>query len=301
MQLPPTRREPPCDRAALSVKPTPRLLCCRGKLLDYTTKTLVMGVLNVTPDSFSDGGAYYDHANAAEAGCRMVSEGAAIVDIGGESTRPGADPVPEDEEIRRVVPVVQAMARATNAVISVDTYKPAVAQAALDAGAHMVNDITGLSCHGMADVVARHGAAVTIMHMQGSPRTMQRDPVYGDVVDEVAAFLRARLSAALEAGVGARSILVDPGIGFGKTALGHNLEILRRLDELAGLGAPLLVGTSRKSFIGAILDGAPPDDRLEGGAATVAISIMHGANAIRVHDVRQMARVARVADAIRFP
>lgn len=276
------------------------MLHCRGKFLDYTGQTLVMGVLNVTPDSFSDGGSYYDHSNAIHAGIRLVSEGAHLVDVGGESSRPGADPVSEDEEIRRVVPVVAALADTTDAVISIDTCKPAVAEAALLAGAHMVNDITGLGCDGMSDVVARHDAAVTIMHMQGSPRTMQSEPTYEDVVAEVAAFLTTRAAAAQERGIDPRSIMVDPGIGFGKSALGHNLDILRRLDELTALGAPLLVGTSRKSFIGAILDDAPPSDRLEGTAATVAIAIARGANAIRVHDVREMSRVARVADAIRF-
>ena len=164
----------------------------------------------------------------------------------------------------------------------------------------MVNDVTGLGDPAMADVVARHGAAVTIMHMQGSPRTMQDSPEYDDVVRDIAAFLLRRAEAAVRAGVDPRAILVDPGIGFGKTALGHNLEILRRLDELASLGFPLLVGASRKSFIGAILGGAPPDDRLEGTAATVAISITGGANAVRVHDVREMSRVARVADAVKY-
>jgi dihydropteroate synthase len=277
-----------------------RALLCRARYLDYTRRTLIMGVLNVTPDSFSDGGTFYEPATATAAGIRLLAEGADILDIGGESTRPGADPVEEREEIRRVVPVIATLADTTDAVISVDTYKPAVAEAALAAGAHMVNDITGLADDDMADVVARHDAAVTIMHMQGSPRTMQADPTYDDVVAEVAAFLRERVAFARDSGIDARSIMVDPGIGFGKTALGHNLEILRRVDEFAGLGAPLLVGPSRKSFIGAILDNAPATDRLDGTAAAVAIAITGGANAVRVHDVREMSRVARVADAIRY-
>ncbi|MAF13256.1 dihydropteroate synthase [Candidatus Poribacteria bacterium] len=277
-----------------------RALLCRGRLLDYTHRTLIMGVLNVTPDSFSDGGALHDPAAAVAAGRRMLSEGAHILDIGGESTRPGADPVEEREEIRRVVPVIETLADVTEATISVDTYKPAVAEAALAAGAHMVNDITGLADADMADVATRNGAAVAIMHMQGSPRTMQDSPTYDDVVTDIAAFLQERANFARERGVDARSIMVDPGIGFGKTALGHNLDILRRLDELAGLGWPLLVGPSRKSFIGAILDDAPPGDRLEGTAAAVAIAITGGAHAVRVHDVREMSRVARVADAIRY-
>jgi dihydropteroate synthase len=259
-----------------------------------------MGVLNVTPDSFSDGGAFHDPAAAAAAGRRMLSEGAHILDIGGESTRPGADPVEEREEIRRVVPVIEMLADVAEATISVDTCKPAVAEAALAAGAHMVNDITGLADADMADVAARNGAAVTIMHMQGSPRTMQDNPTYDDVVADIAAFLQERANFARERGVDARSIMVDPGIGFGKTALGHNLTILRRLDDLAGLGWPLLVGPSRKSFIGAILDGAPPGDRVDGTAAAVAIAITGGAHAVRIHDVREMSRVARVADAIRY-
>jgi dihydropteroate synthase len=199
-----------------------------------------------------------------------------------------------------VAPVVRALARDGEVVVSVDTSKATVADAALAEGAHMVNDVTGLAHPEMVDVVARHGAAVAIMHMQGSPRTMQDSPEYDDVVRDIAAFLLRRADAAVGAGVDPRAILVDPGIGFGKTALGHNLEILRRLDELASLGFPLLVGASRKSFIGAILGGAPPDDRLEGTAAAVAISITGGANAVRVHDVREMSRVARVADAVKF-
>ncbi len=259
-----------------------------------------MGVLNVTPDSFSDGGAYPTPDAAIEAARQLASDGAHIVDVGGESTRPGASGVSEDEEMSRVLPVVAALTPGGDVVVSVDTYKAAVADAALAAGAHMVNDVTGLADAAMVEVVARHGAAVTIMHMQGAPRTMQDDPRYDDVVGDIAAYLASRAEAAVSAGVARNAIMVDPGIGFGKTALGHNLEILRRLDELACLGFPLLVGTSRKSFLGAILGGAPPDDRLAGSAATVATSIVGGANAVRVHDVRQMARVARAADAVRY-
>jgi dihydropteroate synthase len=281
------------------VRPLGGILRCKDRTLDYSRRTLVMGVLNVTPDSFSDGGAYPTHDAAIAAARQLASDGADIIDVGGESTRPGADDVPAHVEIARVLPVVEALAGSGEAVVSVDTCKPTVAEAALAAGAHMVNDVTGLADPAMVSVVARHDAAVTIMHMQGAPRTMQDNPHYDDVVREIASYLSDRAEAATRAGVDRSSILVDPGIGFGKTALGHNLEILRRVDELASLGFPLLVGTSRKSFIGAILDGAAPDDRLEGTAATVALSIAGGANAVRVHDVREMSRVARVTDAVR--
>ena len=259
-----------------------------------------MGVLNVTPDSFSDGGIYPSPDAAVAAARRLVSDGADIIDVGGESTRPGAADVNASEEMSRVLPVIEALVQACDIAVSVDTSKAAVADAALSAGAHMVNDVTGLADPAMMEVVARHGAAVTIMHMQGAPRTMQDDPQYSDVVQEIGAYLAERAETAAAAGIDRRAIVVDPGIGFGKTALGHNLEILRRLDELAALGFPLLVGTSRKSFLGALLDGAPPDDRREGTAATVATSIVGGANAVRVHDVREMSRVARVADAVRY-
>ncbi len=277
-----------------------RTLQCRDKTLDYARRTLIMGVLNVTPDSFSDGGIYPSPDAAVAAARRLVSDGADIIDVGGESTRPGAADVNASEEMSRVLPVIEALVQACDIAVSVDTSKAAVADAALSAGAHMVNDVTGLADPAMMEVVARHGAAVTIMHMQGAPRTMQDDPQYSDVVQEIGAYLAERAETAAAAGIDRRAIVVDPGIGFGKTALGHNLEILRRLDELAALGFPLLVGTSRKSFLGALLDGAPPDDRREGTAATVATSIVGGANAVRVHDVREMSRVARVADAVRY-
>jgi dihydropteroate synthase len=260
-------------------------------------RTLVMGILNVTPDSFSDGGKFPDAAAAVEHGRRLLADGADIVDVGGESSRPGAAPVPEEEELRRVVPVVEGLAREKGAVISVDTCKARVAEEAVAAGAAIINDISALrSDPRMAEVAARTGAGVVLMHMKGTPKDMQENPAYGDVVGEIAAFLAGRGEAARRAGVSGEAIAYDPGIGFGKTPA-HNLELVRRLAEFRGLGGPILVGPSRKSFIGAVLD-LPPAGRLEGTAAVVALAVAGGADVVRVHDVREMVRVAKVADAI---
>ncbi len=253
----------------------------------------LMGVVNVTPDSFSDGGLFLDPGAAVAHGWRLVEEGAEILDVGGESTRPGAHPVGVEEELRRVLPVVEGLAAmASGAVISIDTAKSSVARAALDAGATLVNDVTALRGDpAMAGVVAQSGAECCLMHMLGEPRTMQREPRYGDVVDDVKAFLEQRLAFAVGEGIAEERVLLDPGIGFGKT-LEHNLELLRRLDELAALGRPLVVGTSRKSFLGRILAGAgaegePVDvaDRLPGTIATCVLAYERGANVLRVHDV----------------
>ncbi len=267
----------------------------------------LMGIVNVTPDSFSDGGLYLDARAAVAHGCELAAEGAEILDIGGESTRPGAEPVGEREELRRVLPVIEGlMATATSAQISIDTSKAAVARAALAAGASLVNDVSALRADpAMAEVVAESGAECCLMHMLGEPRTMQRDPYYDDVVDDVKAFLEERLRFAVDAGVAEERVLLDPGIGFGKT-VPHNLELLRRLDELSTLGRPLMVGTSRKSFLGRILargdrrEGVTPvgvEQRLPGTLATTVLAYERGASVFRVHDVAPVGAALTVAAA----
>jgi dihydropteroate synthase len=259
--------------------------------------TKLMGVVNVTPDSFSDGGLYLDPGAAIEHGRELAEAGAAILDVGGESTRPGAAAVAVDEELRRVEPVVAGLVGAAAAEISVDTSKAPVAEAALDAGASIVNDVTALRGDPeMAALVADRGAGVVLMHMAGDPRTMQVNPEYGDVVAEVRDFLAARLAAAVAAGIDESRIWLDPGIGFGKTA-GHNFELLRGLGELATLGRPLVVGTSRKSFLGRA-DGSAADERLGGTIATSILAAAGGAAVLRVHDVREMAQALDVASAV---
>ena len=257
-----------------------------------------MGIVNVTPDSFSDGGAHADTDAAVAHGLSLIADGADMLDVGGESTRPGAEPVTTEDELRRVIPVIEGLhATAPDAPISIDTAKSAVARRAIEAGAAIVNDITALRGDlAMARVVADSGAGVVLMHMLGSPRTMQNDPRYGDVVREVGDFLVGRAAEIETAGVERARIALDPGIGFGKT-LAHNLELFRRLPELIERGYPWLVGSSRKAFIGKVLD-LPVGDRLEGTAATVAAAVLAGARIVRVHDVRAMARVARMAAAL---
>lgn len=256
----------------------------------------LMGVVNVTPDSFSDGGLYLDAGAAVVHGEELTRAGAAILDVGGESTRPGAEPVGAGEELRRVEPVIAALA-AGGATVSVDTSKSAVAAAALEAGATIVNDVTALRGDpAMAALCAERGATVVLMHMRGEPRTMQENPVYDDVVAEVKAFLEARLEAAVAAGVEEERIWLDPGIGFGKT-VAHNLELLSRLGELTALGRPLLVSPSRKSFIGAI-DGSAVSERLGGTIATSLLAVTAGAEVLRVHDVAEMTQALRLATAV---
>lgn len=257
--------------------------------------TIVMGVLNVTPDSFSDGGAWIDADRAVAHGLEMRAAGAEILDVGGESTRPGAAGVSAKEELRRVIPVIERLRG--EAVLSIDTRKAAVAAAAIRAGAGIVNDVTALGDPRMARVVAEGGAGLVLMHMKGTPRTMQRAPAYRDVVKEIAAFLSARAKRALRAGIPRDKIIVDPGIGFGKRPE-HNLEILRRLGEFRRLGYPVLVGTSRKRFLGHYL-GRPVDDRVSGTAATVAAAVFRGAAVVRVHDVKDMVDVARMSDLLK--
>ncbi len=261
------------------------------------TRTLVMGVLNVTPDSFSDGGKFVGERAAVDRIVAMVDDGADIVDVGGESTRPGADPVPVDEELRRVVPVVENAAAHVGVPISIDTRRAEVARAALDAGAVIVNDVTAGRDPEMFDVVRDARAGYIAMHMRGEPKTMQDAPDYDDVVLEVTDFLRERVEAAGLAGVEADRIAVDPGIGFGKD-LGHNLALLHRVDAVAALGRPVVVGPSRKGFIGALLDDAPVDERLEGTIGVASWVAWRGAHIVRVHDVREVSRALRVVDAI---
>jgi dihydropteroate synthase len=264
-------------------------------------RTAVMGVVNVTPDSFSDGGRFLEAGAAVAHALALAGQGADILDIGGESTRPGAEAVPEADELARVVPVVRALRAAGCAVpVSVDTAKAAVARAAVEAGADIVNDVSALEGDpAMADTVAALGVPVVLMHMRGTPRTMQAAPAYGNVAGEVRRHLERRVARAVAAGVRREAIAVDPGIGFGKTAR-HNLLLLRDLPHLARMGLPVVVGTSRKSFIGKVL-GAEVEERAWGTAATVAWAIAHGARVVRVHDVAEMAQVARMTDAIRRP
>ena len=272
------------------------VLRCGGRRLRLGKRTHIMGVLNVTPDSFSDGGRFLDTEKAVERGLQMAAEGADIIDIGGESSRPGAAPVSALQEQRRVIPVIAALAGKLDIPISIDTYRPETARAALDAGAVIINDISGLRRKGMARLAAGRDVPVVIMHMKGTPRDMQKDPAYDDVLGEINRFLRARIDAAAAAGVDPEKMVVDPGIGFGKT-VDHNLRIISRLGELAGLGRPILVGVSRKSFIGKILD-AGMDGRLEGGLAAATAAVLNGATIIRAHDVEANVRAARLADAI---
>lgn len=260
-------------------------------------RTLIMGILNVTPDSFSDGGLYHDMDAAVAHALRMVDDGADVLDIGGESSRPGAEPVSVEEELARVIPVIDALAARVEIPISIDTYKPEVARAALDSGASIVNDITGLADPDMRSLAADRQVPSVVMHMKGTPRTMQENPQYDDVVSEVLAFFRERVGQIVEDGLPEEYLIVDPGIGFGKTA-DHNLEIIRNLPDFRVLGLPVLIGTSRKAFVGKALGGVPPSERVFGTAATVALSIANGANIVRVHDVREMRQVAQMADAV---
>ena len=270
---------------------------CRGKTLALGGRTHVMGILNVTPDSFSDGGCYLDVQRAVAHTKLMVEAGATLVDIGGESSRPGASPVSVDEELARVIPVIRAIVDTVDVLISVDTYKAEVARQALKTGAHLVNDITALHCDtAMASVVASMEAGLILMHMKGTPRTMQQSPQYDDVVSEVCTSLQESIEIAEAQGVAAERIIIDPGIGFGKTTE-HNLELLKRLAEFRALNKPLLVGTSRKSFIGNVL-GLPVTERVEGTAATVCWAIAHGADIVRVHDVNANVRAALMTDAL---
>lgn len=255
-----------------------------------------MGVVNVTPDSFSDGGEFLAPARAVEHAARLVREGADLLDVGGESTRPGAAGVSADEELARVVPVLDGLV-GIGVPVSIDTSKSEVAAAAIDAGATIVNDVTALRADpGLAALCAERGVEVVLMHMQGEPRTMQESPTYGDVVEYVKGFLSERIELATREGIAEERIWVDPGIGFGKT-VAHNLELIRRLDELSELGRPVAIGTSRKTFIGR-LTGAPVDERLGGTIASNVFALANGADVLRVHDVAEVAEAIRVTDAV---
>jgi len=267
--------------------------------LDFSQKTCIMGILNITPDSFSDGGRFFDPASAIDRGIQMAEEGADVVDIGGESTRPGSEPLSVKEELRRTIPVIETLSREIDIPLSIDTYKSEVAKRALDAGASMVNDISGLRYdHAMPEVVAEYKVPVAIMHMKGTPKDMQKNPVYEALIPEIMDYLRGGIRLAMESGVSEDKVIIDPGIGFGKT-FEHNLEIIHRLEEFTLLEKPILIGPSRKAFIGKVLGDLPPEDRFEGTAAVIAVSIMNGANIVRVHDVSEMSRVAKLADAIK--
>ncbi len=280
-----------------NIAPTPTTLKARERLIPLDAGPLIMGVLNVTPDSFSDGGRYLDPDAAVAHAVAMAEQGADLIDIGAESTRPGSDPVDEKEEIRRLIPVVGAVCRKVSIPVSVDTTKAAVARKALDVGATIVNDISALGFDPlMKAVVAETGAGLVLMHMQGTPKTMQQAPSYRDVIKEIRQFFVERIRAALEAGIGAEQILLDPGIGFGKN-LAHNLSVLAHLDAFVALGYPILVGVSRKAFIGQVLD-RPGDERVMGTAAAVAVAILHGARVVRVHDVMRMRDVVKIVNAI---
>ena len=259
--------------------------------------TLIMGVVNVTPDSFSDGGHFLDASRAVEQGLKLAEEGAHILDVGGESTRPGSEGVSASQEMDRVLPVIEGLAAQSQAVLSIDTSKAAVARAALAAGAQMVNDVTALTGDAeLAPLVAESGAGVILMHMKGSPRTMQKDPVYDDVVAEVRDYLAARVAAAQAAGIDKGRVVVDPGIGFGKT-LEHNLLLIRRLADLRSLGCPVLLGASRKAFIGH-LTGRPPLERTWGTLGCHVAGALLGADIVRVHEVAALREALAVSDAV---
>lgn len=271
---------------------------CRDRILLCGPRTLVMGILNVTPDSFSDGGQFQEFDRAVAQGRKMADEGADIIDIGGESTRPGADPVSPEEEQRRILPVIQALAKETDRLLSVDTRNSGTAQSAIAAGAHLINDVSGLRHDpGILKAAAETGAGLLLMHSRATPKDMQEDTRYDDLLGEVRDTLRAAMARADEAGVREDQILIDPGLGFSKT-VEHNYLLIKHLAEFSSLGRPILVGPSRKSFIGKTLDKAP-EDRMWGTAATVAAAILNGAHIVRVHEVAPMLDVCRVTDAIR--
>ncbi len=265
--------------------------------IPVSPRALVMGIVNLTPDSFWDGGRHDDPEAAVDHALALIDQGADLLDIGAESSRPGSEPVREEEEIRRLLPVVQALSKKRTIPLSIDTTKAGVARQALDAGASIINDISALRFDpDMARVVAETGAGVILMHMQGTPKTMQLDPRYVDVVGEVREFLLARIQSAAEAGIGPEQILLDPGLGFGKT-VDHNVTLLGHLQDLAGLGHPLCVGVSRKAFIGQVLD-KHVDQRLMGTAAAVAVAVERGARILRVHEVAEMRDVVRMVEAV---
>ncbi len=269
----------------------------RKRKLDFSSRTHLMGVLNVTPDSFSDGGKFFKPEAAINQALRMVEQGADIIDVGGESTRPGADAITVEEELRRVIPVIKEITKKTDIPVSIDTYKSEVAKEALDAGAEMINDISALRFDPqMKEVAARYNVPVVLMHIKGTPKNMQDNPFYENLIQEISDYLKESIELAENSGIDEEKIIIDPGIGFGKR-LEDNLEILRNLEKLTSLRKPILVGLSRKSFIGKVLD-LPLAERMEGSLAALAVAICNGANILRVHDVKESKRVARMVDAI---
>ena len=267
--------------------------------LDFSGGCIVMGVLNVTPDSFSDGGEFFDTDRAVEHGLKMAADGAAIIDVGAESTRPGSKEVSADEQIKRVIPVIEGLCKKVDVPISIDTYNYEVAQAALDAGAGMINDITALSGELLGDLAAKQQVPVVLMHMQGTPATMQIEPKYDDVVSEVLQFLLERAKRAEQFGIPKERIFIDPGIGFGKT-VEHNVLLLKNIDKFVVSGYRVLVGTSRKSFIGKLTGKEKSADRIFGTAASVALCVAAGVSIVRVHDVAEMVDVVRVTDKLKI-
>ena len=267
--------------------------------LNPKRKTLVMGIVNVTPDSFSDGGKFFSPQDAISHASKLIDQGADIIDIGGESTRPGAEQISESEELNRVIPVIEKI-RDENPkkLISIDTTKASVAKHAVEVGADIINDVSGLSFdNNMKNTVASLNIPVIIMHMKGNPRNMQLNPKYKDIIYEILDFFKKKIKIAIQSGINHKMIILDPGIGFGKTVQ-HNFELLSRLNELNVLELPIMIGPSRKSFIGITLD-LPPDDRIEGTAAAVSAGVMNGASIVRVHDVKSMKRVVKIIDEIR--
>ena len=273
-----------------------KILDCAGKPLDLS-QPQVMGILNITPDSFSDGGDFFVPEQAVARATRMVEEGAAIIDVGGESTRPGAPPVSVVEELRRVIPVVEALHASLSVPVSIDTRKPEVMQAAVAAGAGLINDVNALQAPGAVELAARLGVPVCLMHMQGTPESMQQQPEYGDVVAEVTAFLTGRTHVCLQQGIAREQILLDPGFGFGKTTR-HNLLLLQHLEQLVASGFPVLTGLSRKSMIGQTL-GLPVDKRLYPGVALAVLAVWKGASIVRCHDVRETREAIQMCQAVR--
>jgi dihydropteroate synthase len=267
------------------------------RIFDISSRTHLMGILNVTPDSFSDGGEFFKYDDAVKQGIRMAEEGADIIDVGGESTRPGSDPIIIEEELSRVIPVIESLSKEIDIPISIDTYKSEIARKALDAGAEMINDISALRFDPkMKEVAKEYQAPIVLMHIKGTPKNMQKNPYYDDVITEITEYLKESIEIAEKAGIDREKIIIDPGIGFGKR-LEDNLNILKNLKKFSILDCPILVGPSRKSFIGKILD-LPVEERLEGSLAALAVSIMNGANIVRVHDVKESKRVADLVDAV---
>jgi dihydropteroate synthase len=268
-----------------------------NKTLDLSLRPHIMGILNVTPDSFSDGGRFLKFEQAVDQGMRMTDEGADIIDVGGESTRPGSDPITLDEELSRVIPVIQSLTQKTNIPVSIDTYKAEVARRALDAGAQMINDISALRFDpSLKEVASESEVPLVLMHILGTPKEMQKDPSYRDVITEITDYLKESIKMAENAGIEKKKLIIDPGIGFGKR-LEDNLNILKNLKRFSILGCPILVGCSRKSFIGNILN-LTVEERLEGSLAALALAVVNGANIVRVHDVRESRRVAGLVDAV---